>query len=936
MASIYLFVIPNYRESLMNGKRETISELTNTAWSVLQKLDLMVNDDFDIKQAQREAVIIIGDMRYGDELKDYFWITDTTPRMVMHPYRPSMIGMDLTDYRDPKGKNFFVDIVNIVRTNGDGFVDYKWQWKDDSLTVVPKLSYVKAFQPWGWIVGTGIYIEDVNKEISNLTQKVVWISVLITLIISAIIIYLARRNYVAEAERQKAQERLRDSMQRYKKLVEASTDGVLMIIENEIVYCNPYLLNLLEYTQEEFDKHDDQFYETLGSFTQFDLKENQGLAETKQQEISSEQKIKKKNGVSIDVIVNRSNFELEGKQGFIFAVKDVSKHKDVERELDLSMEKFKSIAGLMNLGIFRCTLGRQSRFVEINSKALELLGYNSEYELKDTQVQDLIDIANEKKEVIRVINEGIHVKDRLLRLKRADGTVLSALVSLFPVHDAHGKTVFFDGIIVDAYDHLCHDVGFDKSTSSLHLSANILLHPIKDYLLPAPQCEMDATVEVASKLMTSTKSDIIIVMSDKSSIVGLVTHSDISRRVVALGRSLSVPVSEIMSAPVLAVNDDDMVMDAFNLMVQHKISYVVVKSKENAKSSYISLIRLSELRKDTPEFMINAIQKAGSIYEIAENMEHLPQLVKTLVETGTGVATSGKLISKISDTITDKLITVAIDELGQPPAPFAFLTLGSEGRREQTLATDQDNAIIYQVDSSHVEVECRNYFLELGNRVCKSLNRVGYPLCKGGVMAMNKEWCMEINEWKKSISAWVNTPNPQEILNTSIFFDFRPVYGDFELANVLQNFCFKMLKEKNVYFFNLAKSIIELKVPSIDGPSLATNNLDVKLPILAITSIARLWSLKFGIGERNTSERFFALQSAGVINANLREDFEQALRYLMMLRIKNQLSQIEAGKTPTNEIHSKDIAGIDRIMLKKVVSTITDHQNRLGLDFRLT
>ncbi len=934
MASIYLFVIPNYRESLMNGKRETIRELTNTAWSVMQKLDLMVDEDFDVIQAQREAIIIIGDMRYGDELKDYFWITDTTPRMIMHPYRPSMIGMDLTDYRDPKGKNFFVDIVKIVKTNGDGYVDYKWQWKDDSLTIVPKLSYVKAFHPWGWIVGTGIYIEDVNREISNLTQKVVWISVLITLIISAIIIYLARRNYIAEAERQKAQERLRDSLQRYKKLVEASTDGVLMIIENEIVYCNPYLLNLLGYTQEDFDGHDKQFYETLKSFVKIDLEDTQG-EEAKQLEISSEQKIKKKNGVSVDVIVNRSKFELEGKRGYIYAVKDVSRHKDVERELDLSMEKFKSIAGLLNLGIFRCTLGRQSRFVEINSKALELLGFNSEHEIKDTQVQDLIDITNEKKEVVRAINEGTHVKDRLLRLKRTDGSVLSALVSLFPVHDAHGKTVFCDGIIIDAYDHLCHDVGFDKSKSTLHLSANILLHPIKDYLLPAPQCDMDTSVEVASKLMTSSKSDIVLVMSDRSSIVGLVTHSDISRRVVASSKNLSVPVSEIMSAPVLAVNDDDMVMDAFNLMVQHKVSYVVVKSKENGKPFYISLIKLSELRKDTPEFMINAIQNAGSTYEIADTMKHLPQLVKTLVETGTGVATTGKLISKISDTISNKLIKNAIDELGQPPAPFAFLALGSEGRREQTLATDQDNAIIYQVDSPHKVDECKNYFLELGAKVCNYLDRVGYPLCKGGVMAMNKEWCMEINEWKKSISAWINTPNPQEILNTSIFFDFRPVYGDFELANLLQHFCFKSLKEKNVYFFNLAKSITELKVPSIDGASLASTSLDIKLPILAITSIARLWSLKFGIGERNTSERFFALQSAGIFNANLREDFEQALRYLMMLRIKNQLSQIEAGKNPTNEINSKDLAGIDRIMLKKVVSTISDHQNRLGIEFRL-
>jgi len=652
LVAIYLFVIPNYRESLMNGKRETIRELTNTAWSVLHKLDLMIDEDFDIKQAQNEAIIIIRDMRYGPELKDYFWITDTTHRMVMHPYRPLLNGQDLTDYQDPRGKNFFVDIVNIVKDHGDGYVDYKWQWKDDSLTVVPKLSYVKAYEPWGWIVGTGIYIEDVNREISKLTRTVVWISGLITILIAAIITYLARRNYVTELERQKVQERLRESMVRYKKLVEASTDGVLMIIGNEIVYCNPYLLNLLGYSQMEFDQHDAHFFENLNTFIKSCSNQLSGDRIEKSLENSSEHKIMKKNGVMVDVVVNLSKFDIEGKQGLIYAVKDVSKHKDVERELDLSMEKFKSIADMMNLGIFRCTLGRQSRFVEINSKALELLGYSNQHELKDTQVQELFDVTEEKKEVVRAINEGIHIKDRLIRLKRADGTIFPAMVSLFPVNDTHGKTVFCDGILIDAYDHLCRDANFEKNPSTLHLSANILLHPISDYLLPAPQCDIDTPVNVASKLMITSKSDVVLVMSDKSTILGIITHSDISRRVVAIGANTSVPVSGIMSAPVLSVNEEDMVMDAFALMIQHKVSYIVVKSKENRKPSYISLLSLSELRKDTPEFLINSIQKAESVREISETMNHLPRLVSNLVETGTGIATTGLLISKISDTIT--------------------------------------------------------------------------------------------------------------------------------------------------------------------------------------------------------------------------------------------------------------------------------------------
>jgi PAS domain S-box-containing protein len=933
LIAIYLFVIPNYRESLMDGKRETIRELTSTAWSVMHKLDLMVNDSFDTEKAQHEASLIISDMRWGEEFKDYFWITDTTPRMVMHPYRPSMNGMDLSDYKDQRGKNFFVDIVNIVKANGDGYVDYKWQWKDDSLTVVSKLSYVKAYEPWGWIVGTGIYIDDVNRQIEKLTQRVVWTSALITILIGAIITYLARRNYVTESERQKVQERLRDSLERYKKLVEASTDGVLMMIDNEIVYCNPYLLNLLGYSQQEFDEHNSLFHNTLNNFLQQVMSSIEVGDGNKHPEISMEQKIMKKNGVLVDVVVNRSKFEIEGKKGYIFAVKDVSKHKDVERELDLSMEKFKSIAGLMNIGVFRCTLGRQSRFVEINPKAVTLLGYKNEHELRDTKVQDLFDIAEEKKEVIRAINEGSTIKDRLLRLKRADGSILPTLVSLFPVSDAHGKMVYCDGMLIDAYDHLCRDTDFEKNPSTLYLSANILLQPIKDFLLPAPYCDLKTSVEIASKILTRSKSDVLLVIDDNS-VIGLITHSDISRRVIALGKDVSVSVSEIMSAPVFSVSNEDMVMDAFTLMVQNRISYIVVKSNDPQKYSYISLLSLSELRKDTPEYIINSIQEADSIYEVSQIITHFPRLVGNLVETGTGVITTSKLVSRISDSITEKYINEAIAVLGTPPAPFVFLALGSEGRREQTLATDQDNAIVFNPINVLDEELCQRYFLKLGEAVCASLNQVGYPLCKGGVMAMNREWCKSLSEWQKTISGWVAVPNPQEILNISIFFDFRPVYGNFDLANQLQKYCQKVLRDQSVFFFNLAQTTINLKVNPVEGIK-ESESYDIKMPILAITSIARLWSLKFGIGERNTPERLMALNSLGVISDALREEFDQAFRFLMLTRIKNQLNQFNINEELNNKINSKSFSDIEKLMIKKITSTINDHQSKLAIEFRM-
>ncbi len=175
----------------MNGKREMIKELTNSAWSILSKYESDERDGLLTREeAQNTARSRIQYLRYGDENKDYFWITDMTPVMIMHPFRNDLNGKDLTNFTDPHGKKLFVEFVETVKTSENGYVDYMWQWKDDSLRIVPKLSYVKLFKPWAWVIGTGIYIEDVKKEISSLTKRMIWISITISIFIAFLLLYI--------------------------------------------------------------------------------------------------------------------------------------------------------------------------------------------------------------------------------------------------------------------------------------------------------------------------------------------------------------------------------------------------------------------------------------------------------------------------------------------------------------------------------------------------------------------------------------------------------------------------------------------------------------------------------------------------------------------------------------------------------------------------
>ena len=133
-------------------------------------------------------------LRYGDDGKDYFWISDMHPRMIVHPYRPELNGQDLSEYSDRAGKRLFVEFTRLVRADGAGYSEYLWQWKDDERRIVPKLSYVKGFEPWGWIIGTGIYLEDVRVQMSDITRRVIWMSLGFSVLIAGLLVYMTKQS----------------------------------------------------------------------------------------------------------------------------------------------------------------------------------------------------------------------------------------------------------------------------------------------------------------------------------------------------------------------------------------------------------------------------------------------------------------------------------------------------------------------------------------------------------------------------------------------------------------------------------------------------------------------------------------------------------------------------------------------------------------------
>ena len=209
-ATIFLYLIPAFEENMMTRKREMIRELTQTTWTLLEQLEAQVqNGELSRAEAQREAILQVSALRYGPEMKDYFWINDMHPTLVAHPYRPDLVGADMTNYADPTGKCIFVEFAKVAREQGGGYVDYMWQWKDDPKNIVPKLSYVQGFAPWGWVIGTGIYIEDVRAEIDALTRRMSYFCFTILSFIVLLLAYVTWQGARAEQQRLLGLEQIR-------------------------------------------------------------------------------------------------------------------------------------------------------------------------------------------------------------------------------------------------------------------------------------------------------------------------------------------------------------------------------------------------------------------------------------------------------------------------------------------------------------------------------------------------------------------------------------------------------------------------------------------------------------------------------------------------------------------------------------------------------
>jgi CBS domain-containing protein len=264
--------------------------------------------------------------------------------------------------------------------------------------------------------------------------------------------------------------------------------------------------------------------------------------------------------------------------------------------------------------------------------------------------------------------------------------------------------------------------------------------------------------------------------------------------------------------------------------------------------------------------------------------------------------------------------------------------MGSEGRFEQTLKTDQDNAILYADVPAEKSDETAKYFGDFGKLVCGWLSESGYSNCAGGVMASNPKWCQPMSVWKKYFAEWITKSESEDLLKTKIFFDFRGAYGNLEFANELRASLREYIDNTPKFFFLLARDVLRFESPiglfgNFTQGGGKDGYIDIKMIMTFIVDFARIYALRASLSETNSIDRLTALQEKGILKEESYDEMVQAYSYLMHLRLLNQVRKYDDTGSADNNIDPYSLTSIDQKMLKEIFAQIKHFQVRLSYDF---
>lgn len=459
-------------------------------------------------------------------------------------------------------------------------------------------------------------------------------------------------------------------------------------------------------------------------------------------------------------------------------------------------------------------------------------------------------------------------------------------------------------------------------------------------------CEPGVSVQTAARRMAQRRVSSIVVSGNSLHPLGIVTDNDLRTKVLAAGLSPEVAVTGIMSRPVQTITSDSYSFDALLKMSRHGVRLLVVMKADRM----VGIISEHDLQMETgssPVQVIGEIERTASLKTLIGMRPKIDSVLQMLLRQGGPVKQLVALVTELNDRLALRILKLVEHEMkseghGGPPGPYGWLAFGSEGRREQTLHTDQDNALFYSTVSDRDEAECKTWFLKFSERVVDSLDRSGIPRCPGGVMASNPQWCQPEERWQATFLEWITEPDPHTLLMASIFFDFRALYAGTEFPYILHDQLLKVIRKNRLFLRFMAKVALNNRPPLsllkrfiVEKSGEHKNKIDLKMRGLTpVVDAARVLSLDLGIKAQNTLDRLSEINRKGVIEDNFHADLREAYGFIVYLQISRHLDALAKGEKPDNFLDPASLNNLQRKMLKESFAVVRRLQETIEFRFQ--
>ncbi|MFZ3409081.1 DUF294 nucleotidyltransferase-like domain-containing protein [Vibrio chagasii] len=464
----------------------------------------------------------------------------------------------------------------------------------------------------------------------------------------------------------------------------------------------------------------------------------------------------------------------------------------------------------------------------------------------------------------------------------------------------------------------------------------------------APMIEKTRTIQQAATMMAEENVSSLLIIDpdiveddedDSTPVIGIITDRDLCTRVLAEGLDPSDEVSSVMTPEVISLDHNAYVYEAMMTMLRYNVHHLPVL-KDKKPIGIIEATDIVRYESQNSLLLVSSIFQQQSIEDLKVLSEQVKDSFVRLVNEDANAHMVGTAMSVIGRSFKQRIIELAEEQLGKSPIPYCFLALGSMGRDEQLLVTDQDNAII--LDDTYDEAKHGKYFEALSKFICGGLDQCGYVYCTGDIMATNPNWRMTRREWEECFADWIDDPNPKALLNASIFFDLDGVYGRLKWAEQLNSFIVRRARKNNRFLACLARNALNRTPPLgffkdfvMEKDGRHNNSINLKRRGTApLADLIRVHSLAVGSRSKNSFERLDDIIDAGILPKGRAQDLKDAMEFISLVRIRHQAHDVDNNVEPDNNIEPENLSDFERRNLKDAFQILSNAQNFLKFRYQ--